>query len=182
MEVVGCRWSFRRAARIAISAGRADAAVAQRICLVRPCSAAVGYSFADSDRTSPILCAAPFCLAYLCGFLWYCGNCYWVRDTMLRYGDMPPMAPTLLLMGFSLVLGLYFGLFGLAVMLVRRATGSTRLALAAAPFCGPRWNWPPRASPAFPGTSSATRRWITRWSTSSRHGPASMASAFCWWP
>ncbi len=74
-----------------------------------------------------------FLLAYLCGFLWYCGNCYWVRDTMERYGDMPPMAPTLLLIGFSLVLGLYFALFGLAVMLVRRASGSSLPALAAAP-------------------------------------------------
>jgi apolipoprotein N-acyltransferase len=53
---------------------------------------------------------------------------------MLRYGDMPPVAPTLLLMGFSLVLGLYFGVFGLTVALVRRATGSNSLALAAAPF------------------------------------------------
>jgi len=75
-----------------------------------------------------------FLLAYLCGVLWYMGNCYWVRDTMLRYGDMPPLAPTLLLLGFSLVLGLYFGLFGLGVAVVRRATGSTRLALAAAPI------------------------------------------------
>ena len=75
-----------------------------------------------------------FLLAYLCGFLWYMGNCYWVRDTMSRYGDMPPLAPTLLLIGYSLVLGLYFGLFGLGVALVRRATGSTRLALAAAPI------------------------------------------------
>jgi apolipoprotein N-acyltransferase len=75
-----------------------------------------------------------FLLAYLCGFLWYTGNCYWVRDTMLRYGDMPPMAPTLLLVGYSLVLGLYFGIFGLGVALVRRATGSTKLALAAAPI------------------------------------------------
>ena len=66
--------------------------------------------------------------------LWYVGNCYWVRDTMLHYGDMPPLAPTLLLLGFSLVLGLYFGFFGLGVALVRRATGSTRLALACAPF------------------------------------------------
>jgi apolipoprotein N-acyltransferase len=74
-----------------------------------------------------------FLLSYVCGILWYCGNCYWVRDTMMRYGDMPILAPTLLLIGFSLVLGLYFGLFGLSVMLVRRATGSTRLALAAAP-------------------------------------------------
>ena len=74
-----------------------------------------------------------FLLSYVCGFLWYCGNCYWVRDTMSRYGDMPPLAPTLLLIGFSLVLGLYFGVFGLCVMLVRRATGSARLALAAVP-------------------------------------------------
>jgi apolipoprotein N-acyltransferase len=75
-----------------------------------------------------------FLLGYLCGVLWYMGNCYWVRDTMLRYGDMPPMAPTLLLIGYSLVLGTYFGLFGLGVVLIRRATGSTRLALAFAPF------------------------------------------------
>ena len=74
-----------------------------------------------------------FLLAYVCGVLWYCGNCYWIRDTMQRYGDMPPLAPTLLLIGFSLVLGLYFGLFGMAVMLVRKASGSTGAALMAAP-------------------------------------------------
>jgi apolipoprotein N-acyltransferase len=75
-----------------------------------------------------------FGLAYFCGVLWYVGNCYWIRDTMLRYGDMPPFAPELLTLGFSLVLGLYFGLFGLGVVLVRRATGSVRMALAFAPF------------------------------------------------
>ncbi|HUX44074.1 MAG TPA: apolipoprotein N-acyltransferase [Terracidiphilus sp.] len=74
-----------------------------------------------------------FLLAYACGVLWYAGNCYWIRDTMMRYGDMPPLAPVLLLAGFSLVLGLYFGLFGLGVALVRRATGSTGKALVAAP-------------------------------------------------
>ena len=75
-----------------------------------------------------------FLLGYLCGFLWHCGNCYWVRDTMSRYGDMPPMAPTLLLIGFSLVLGLYFGVFALTVALVQRRTGSVRMALCAAPI------------------------------------------------
>lgn len=83
-------------------------------------------------------CAKPlrraFLLSYVCGVLWYAGNCYWVRDVMLQYGDMPPLTPELLLLGFSLVLGTYFGLFGLSVALVRRATGSTGLALAAAPF------------------------------------------------
>jgi apolipoprotein N-acyltransferase len=62
------------------------------------------------------------------------GNCYWVRDTMSHYGDMPPLAPTLLLVAFSMVLGLYFGLFGLCLMLVRRATGKAEWALVAAPF------------------------------------------------
>jgi apolipoprotein N-acyltransferase len=75
-----------------------------------------------------------FLVSYLCGFLWYIGNCYWIRDTMMQYGDMPALAPVLLLIGFSLVLGLYFAVFGWAVMLVRQATGSTRKALVAAPF------------------------------------------------
>ena len=75
-----------------------------------------------------------FFIAYFCGVLWYVGNCYWIRDTMLHYGDMPPLAPELITLLFSLVLGLYFGLFGLGIALVRRATKSTRLALAFAPF------------------------------------------------
>jgi len=75
-----------------------------------------------------------FLISYLCGVLWYMGNCYWIRETMLHYGGMPTGAPVLLLIGFSLVLGLYFGLFGLGVMLVRRATGKQNLALASAPF------------------------------------------------
>ena len=75
-----------------------------------------------------------FLLGYLCGVLWYMGNCYWVRDTMLRYGDMPIGAPTLLLIAFSLVLGLYCGLFGLGLMLVRKATRAPLPALLAAPF------------------------------------------------
>jgi apolipoprotein N-acyltransferase len=84
------------------------------------------------ERPGPLRRA--FLLAYVCGVLWYMGNCYWVRDTMLRYGDMPALAPTLLLVGYSLVLGLYFGFFGWGIMLVRQATGSTRLALAAPPI------------------------------------------------
>ena len=75
-----------------------------------------------------------FLISYLCGVLWYAGNCYWIRDTMMHYGDMPPLAPELLTLGFSLVLGLYFGLFGLGLAVVRRATGSTRMALTVAPF------------------------------------------------
>lgn len=87
---------------------------------------------ANTER--PHFLRRSFLLAYLSGILWYCGNCYWIRNTMMRYGDMPMGAPTLLLIGFSLVLGLYFGLFGLAVALVKRACGRTGAALAAAPI------------------------------------------------
>jgi len=75
-----------------------------------------------------------FLLGYLAGFLWYAGNCYWVRDTMAHFGDLPTLVPVLLLIGYSLVLGLYFAFFGLALALVKKATGSARLALAAAPI------------------------------------------------
>ena len=86
----------------------------------------------EPDRRHPLRRA--FLISYLCGVLWYAGNCYWIRDTMMHYGDMPPLAPELLTLGFSLVLGLYFGIFGLGLVVVRRATGSTRVALAVAPF------------------------------------------------
>jgi apolipoprotein N-acyltransferase len=75
-----------------------------------------------------------FLLSYVCGVLWYMGNCYWIYDTMLIHGGLPPAVSWLLLLGYSLVLGLYFGLFGLFVVLVRQVAGSLRLALAAAPF------------------------------------------------
>ena len=68
------------------------------------------------ERRRPLR-AAHFFWPISAASLWYCGNCYWIRDTMAQYGDMPPLAPTLLLLGFSLVLGLYFGLFGWSVML-----------------------------------------------------------------
>ncbi len=72
------------------------------------------YAVLSLDTVShPRLLSRAFLLSYVCGVLWYAGNCYWVRDVMRQYGDMPPLAPELLLAGFSVVLGLYFGLFGL---------------------------------------------------------------------
>lgn len=75
-----------------------------------------------------------FLLAWFCGVFWYIGNCTWIYDTMSIHGGLPPVVSALLLLGFSLVLGLYFGLFGLSVVLVQRTFKNTRLALAAAPF------------------------------------------------
>ncbi len=143
MEILGSRGPLCGLAGVAVSARRSPSRLAQSHRVVRAGSALVGCALSPA-RSS---CARPlrraFLLAYLCGFLWYMGNCYWVRDTMFRYGDMPPLAPTLLLIAFSLVLGLYFGLFGLGVMLVRRATrqctagtGCGAISLGCARSCG----------------------------------------------
>jgi len=75
-----------------------------------------------------------FLLAWFCGIVWYIGNCTWIYDTMLIHGDLPAPVSALLMLGFSLVLALYFGFFGLGVVLVQRAFGKTRLTLATAPF------------------------------------------------
>jgi apolipoprotein N-acyltransferase len=74
-----------------------------------------------------------FLVAYVCGVLWYMGNCYWIYATMNIHGGIPPAVSALLLVGFSLVLGAYFGLFGLGLAVVRRRLG-VGWALAAAPF------------------------------------------------
>lgn len=84
-----------------------------------------------SERAKPLRSA--FLLAYVCGVLWYAGNCYWIYDTMLIHGGLSPLVSALLLLGFSLVLGGYFGLFGLGLALVQRRLGPI-WALAAAPF------------------------------------------------
>ena len=74
-----------------------------------------------------------FLVGYVCGVLWYAGNCYWIYDTMLIHGGLPPVVSALLLAGFSLVLGGYFGLFGMTLAFLRRRLG-TGWALLAAPF------------------------------------------------
>lgn len=75
-----------------------------------------------------------FFIAYICGVLWYLGNCYWIYNTMQIHGELPPLISAVILILFSTVLGLYFGLFGLAVKTIQRTTGSVRIALGLAPL------------------------------------------------
>jgi apolipoprotein N-acyltransferase len=72
--------------------------------------------------------------AYICGVAWYILNCYWIYATMHIYGGIGPLASCGILLLYSLVLGLYFGVFGLLLALVREAFGSWKTALLAAPF------------------------------------------------
>ncbi len=71
LEAVGRGRSLRRPARIAVSAGRSAAALAQRLCLVRTGPASVGASVAHAARDAPRPLRRGFLVAYLCGVLWY---------------------------------------------------------------------------------------------------------------
>lgn len=72
--------------------------------------------------------------AYACGILWYVLNCYWIYDTMYLYGNVPAPGSAGIVVLYSLVLGLYFGLFGLLVAFTRKAFRSHAVALLLAPF------------------------------------------------
>ena len=75
-----------------------------------------------------------FLLGYLCGILWSAGTCYWIFDTMHRYGGLPEPVALFALLLFSMYIGLYHGFFGLLVALVAGPTSSIRRALVGAPF------------------------------------------------
>jgi apolipoprotein N-acyltransferase len=96
------------------------------------------------DGRTRLLPARPwqgFVLGYLCGILWFAGTCYWIFDTMHRYGGMPLPAAALALTLFCMYVGLYHGMFGLLLALAAGSgskpaalAASIRRALVAAPF------------------------------------------------
>ena len=73
------------------------------------------------DGEERLLPATPwqgFLLGYVCGILWFAGTCYWIFDTMHRYGGLPVPTAALALILFCMYVGLYHGLFGLLLALV----------------------------------------------------------------
>jgi apolipoprotein N-acyltransferase len=96
----------------------------------------------DEEKLLPATPFQGFLLGYLCGILWFAGTCYWIFDTMHRYGGLPTPAAALALVLFCMYVGLYHGLFGLLVALVAgskisgmaASAAAIRRALAAAPF------------------------------------------------
>ncbi len=81
-------------------------------------------ALSDLDkRRRPLGPLASAGLGYLCGVLWFAGNCYWIYQTMFLYGGLPGPVSFGILVLFSLYLGLYFALFGAGFSLLRRWHG-----------------------------------------------------------
>jgi apolipoprotein N-acyltransferase len=90
---------------------------------------------------------------WLSGAIWFGANCYWVYNTMHVYGQMNAPMAALSLVLFSLFLGFWFGVFALALALVRRATLGRRsawLAFAAIPFFWTAMEFAIARIPQFP--------------------------------
>jgi apolipoprotein N-acyltransferase len=86
------------------------------------------------QRRVPATPLQGFLLGYGCGILWFAGTCYWVYDTMHRYGGLSVPPALLTLIAFCMYVGLYHGFFGLLVAIVAGGKDGVRRALMAAPF------------------------------------------------
>jgi apolipoprotein N-acyltransferase len=89
---------------------------------------------AGSLRLRPATPGQGFLLGYACGILWYAGTCYWIYDTMRRFGGLSAPEALLALFLFCCYLGLYHGLFGLLVSLLAGSGRDFRRPLVLAPF------------------------------------------------
>ena len=73
-------------------------------------------------------------VGYVGGICWYVLNCYWIYHTMHLYAGVPAAGAAGIVVLYSMVLGLYFGLFGLVIAYLRRVSGGIAVPLAVAPF------------------------------------------------
>ena len=87
----------------------------------------------NDKQGNPLTRVQGAALGYVCGFVWYLGNCYWVYQTMYLYGGLPkPIAVGILIL-FCLYLGLYHALFGTLLAAFRIRFGR-QTALLLVPF------------------------------------------------
>jgi apolipoprotein N-acyltransferase len=82
----------------------------------------------DQARLLPATPWQGFVLGYVCGILWFAGTCYWIFDTMHRYGGLPIPVAVLALILFCMYVGLYHGMFGLLLALVAGKVGGSKTA------------------------------------------------------
>jgi apolipoprotein N-acyltransferase len=87
----------------------------------------------NTKTRNPLTLPQAALLGYVCGFIWYLGNCYWIYQTMYLYGGLAkPIAAGILIL-FCLYLGLYHALFGALIAAFDRRYGR-QTALLLVPF------------------------------------------------
>jgi apolipoprotein N-acyltransferase len=87
----------------------------------------------NTNTGNPLTLRQGAALGYVCGIIWYLGNCYWIYQTMYLYGGLAkPIAAGILVL-FCLYLGLYHALFGTLLAAFRRRFGR-QTALLLVPF------------------------------------------------
>ncbi len=92
------------------------------------------YALGSRDAEGrPLTLSQSSLIGYICGICWFCGNCYWIYQTMFLYGGLPAPVALGILILFSLYLGLYFALFGFCFALLR-TTVSERTAISLSPL------------------------------------------------
>jgi len=78
---------------------------------------------ANNKAGAPLKLHQGAALGYLCGFVWYLGNCYWIYQTMYLYGGLAkPIAAGILVL-FCLYLGLYHAMFATLITACYRSFG-----------------------------------------------------------
>jgi apolipoprotein N-acyltransferase len=87
----------------------------------------------NNKQGNPLTLGQGAALGYVCGFVWYLGNCYWIYQTMYLYGGLAkPIAAGILIL-FCLYLGLYHALFSALIAAFRIRFGR-QAALLLVPF------------------------------------------------
>ena len=93
------------------------------------------YALTSRDsKGAPIGPKSAAMLGYVCGFIWYLGNCYWIYATMNIYGGLSKPVALGILVLFCLYLGLYHALFATLIGAINRSRFGRNGALLLAPF------------------------------------------------
>jgi len=87
-----------------------------------------------SRENGPLSILQSAAVGYLCGVLWYAGNCYWIYQTMYLYGGLPRPVALGILFLFALYLGLYHALFAAVIAALHRSSLRRNHVLLLAPF------------------------------------------------
>ncbi len=90
--------------------------------------------FGSDPAGNPRYLRQSWMVGWVFGILWYGINCYWIYQTMYIYGNIPALGSAGILLLYSILMGLYYALFGLLLGFLRKSFSGMVAPLLAAPF------------------------------------------------